>query len=343
MPRGIAAPSRYVIACAIQPIESAEKVCALLITLRGAVPSTRELLCLAIASLAMIEAVALGLDDSVYSVKRGGGASHVVANTKDAARSLYETSDKLDALWVSASGAIHAVGKRYHTNLGGTWRASKLPARAFAIWGTSDDDLYVGGVDGELMRRHAGTWTELANTGELVTAIDGAGSTVFFTGYFDFVGVFAGTTLEERKWPGHLQALYCASPDHLWLCATDAVYEVTSGAVIKLVSTNDELYGVGVGSGGVFIHRGIELLRLDGDHLVEVRDNGDNALMEKRATYATRMTSNGRRVVAAGARSVLVEDGDGFVEWPALAQPPVKAPAKPKAAAKKSKRGTRRA
>lgn len=289
----------------------------------------------------MISAVALGPAGAVFSVSREKGTSHVVANTRDGATSLYATPDKLESLWVSPEGNVHAAGKRYHTNVAGAWRASKLPEVGFTMWGSSDEDLFLGGINGAILRRRDGAWTAIGNVGELVMGIHGIGAApVYFVGSFAGIGIFDGATFSQQKspGPGYWQNVLCASPQELWLCGTDQVC-LRDGAKARVVATiNDrELYGIGVGTGGVFAHAGHQLLRQTGSTLEVVHDNENRALMVQRATYATCMTSNGTRVVAGGARSVLVEDGKGFVEWPALGAPVTAKAAKVAKAAKAAK------
>ena len=290
---------------------------------------------------AMIEAVAIGPKDAVFSVFRSKGVSFVVAHTAKEAISLYETPDKLRALWVSASGAIHAGGKRYHTNASGTWLATKAPCELFALWGV-DDDVFAGGMGGEILRRKGGAWHELANVEQLVTSIHGLGaSSVHFVGD-DLNGYFDGTSFTRDALPDgessmFMQGVFCTSAAETWLCSSQGLYVARGREPATKVASanNDETYGVGLGAGGVFLHRGTELLRLEGETLVVVYEN-EAALLAKQGVFSNCITSNGRRVVAGGVRSVLVEDGAGFVEWPGLAParpvPEPKAPpAKPNA------------
>ncbi len=289
----------------------------------------------------MIEAVAIGPKDAVFSVFRSKGVSFVVAHTAKEAISLYETPDKLRALWVSASGAIHAGGKRYHTNASGTWLATKAPCELFALWGV-DDDVFAGGMGGEILRRKGGAWHELANVEQLVTSIHGLGaSSVHFVGD-DLNGYFDGTSFTRDALPDgessmFMQGVFCTSAAETWLCSSQGLYVARGREPATKVASanNDETYGVGLGAGGVFLHRGTELLRLEGETLVVVYEN-EAALLAKQGVFSNCITSNGRRVVAGGVRSVLVEDGAGFVEWPGLAParpvPEPKAPpAKPNA------------
>lgn len=284
----------------------------------------------------MIHSVTLAADASVYSVERGGGLARVLSHTASKATCLYETKDKLAAVWASPSGALHAVGKSYHTNRTGSWSTTKLPVAGFRIWGHSDDDLFVGGLDGALLRGRGEAWTTLAELGDLITGIAGGDGVAYVAGY-GFLRRIVGDTIHEHAVAGnsspHLQDVICIGAA-TYYCSTDSVFVETTAETKKLATIDDdELYGVGVGTSGVVAHAGSRLLRLADDRLVEYRTNDDNALMVQRATYSTAITSNGSRIVAGGARSVLVDDGDGLVEWPALGAPAAKAKTAAKAAA----------
>lgn len=71
---------------------------------------------------------------------------------------LYSSSDALNALWCHPSGALHVVGKRYHTNASGTWKASKLADELRHVWGTGDT---LWAASPEKLWRHTGTWSEV--------------------------------------------------------------------------------------------------------------------------------------------------------------------------------------
>jgi hypothetical protein len=283
----------------------------------------------------VIEAVALGPDGGVYSVTRHRGASHVVVHTAIEARPLYETADTLRGLWVSAASAIHAAGKKHHTNRGGTWHAVTTGASPiYALWGADDDDVFAGSADGEVVRWRGGAWARIAKLGGTIFGVHGTGATDVHVCGDAVHAHFDGTAVTSRELPpgAHcLQAVCCAAGE-TWLCATSALYR--GGA--RVAGFDDgELYAIGVGAAGLFVQASARVLRLDGDHFVVAHEG--TALMVRNSDYATCMTGNGARVVAGGARSVLVNDGDGFVEWPGLELevPPPKRAAKPKLAARK--------
>ena len=290
----------------------------------------------------MIQAVAIGPDQLVYSTTRAKGSTHVVAHSPTAARSLFETKEALRALWVAADGCVHAAGKRYHTSRGGTWTSHTTGASdAYAMWGTADE-IFMGTADGQLLRSRApDDWQQLAKIDGAIFAIAGtSGSDVHFGGE-GVLGHFDGTTAQLAEAPGGIVQDFYVAGGELWVCnGIGVLHRAAPGAPFTALCTvSDEIYGLGKGLGGFFIHGGHQLHRLDGNQLSLVHDNEDKALMMKRGEYATCMASDGRRVVAGGARSVLVEDGLGFAEWPALggAAKSNKKPAKPKPKAKKPK------
>lgn len=102
----------------------------------------------------MINALAIGPSGTIFGVSRERGRSAVVQYGRTA-KALYSTPDNIHALWVTATGVIHAAGKKHHTNAGGEWhvpkwKTNKFRIDAYALWGTSDDDLWAGGVDGQI-------------------------------------------------------------------------------------------------------------------------------------------------------------------------------------------------
>jgi hypothetical protein len=274
----------------------------------------------------VIEAVALGPDGGVYSVTRARSVSHVVAHTATEAHSLFETLDTLRGLWVSPSGAIHAAGKQHHTNASGAWKSKPTGAAPiYALWGAADDDLFAGSANGEVVRWRGTAWTTLAQLAETIFGVHGTGAADVHICGDGLLAHFDGSAMTSRELPAGahcLQAVYCAVAE-TWLCATSGLYRRAGTRTVRIAGWEDgELYAVGIGAAGVFVQGGAQVLRLDGDHFAVAHDGP--TLMVKHAEYATCMTGNGTRVVAGGARSVLVNDGTGFVEWPALelATPP---------------------
>jgi hypothetical protein len=286
----------------------------------------------------VIEAVALAPDGRVYSITRARGVSYVVAHAADQARSVYETPDTLRGLWVSPSGAIHAAGKKHHTNASGAWASKPTNAAPiYALWGAADDDVFAGSADGELVRWRGGAWAAIAQLAETIFGVHGTGAGDVHVCGDGLLAHFDGTAVTARDLPSgaHCLQAVCCSAAETWLCATSGLYRHAGTRTARVAAWDDgELYAVGIGAAGVFVQASAQVLRLDGDHFVVAHDGA--ALMVKQAEYATCMTGNGSRVVAGGARSVLVNDGAGFVEWPALelATPP--RPSKPKLARRKA-------
>ena len=272
----------------------------------------------------MIEAVAIGPDQAVFSIARRKGESHVVAHSPAAARSLFQTKETLRALWIAEDGTCHAAGKRYHTNRGGTWTSHATTiGETFAIWGTADE-VFLGSDEGELVRGRPDSWQHIGQPLDSVLCIHGASASDVYIGGIGGLSHFDGKQLSPPEPPDDTYAVagLQAARGELWLCTAAAVFHRSGPSeslrCVARLDDDGELYGFGKGVGGAFVHRGSQLLRVDPDRLSLVHDNEEKALMVKNGEYATCMTSNGRRVVAGGARSVLVEDGLGFAEWPAL-------------------------
>lgn len=287
----------------------------------------------------MISAVSVDANDAVYSAKRLGTASFICANTNTAATPLYKTTDSIYSLHVSPSGAIHAIGKaRYHTNAGGAWRSTKFaPTNGSAIHAITDDDIVVGTMKGLVLRSTDGgaTWLEVANVNCYVTDINSS-----YVMSHGVLGRLDGNTLTKLVERASFVGMH-EGTDVIWLCGNKSVHQLKGSTLVTIVectNLDSSLYGIGVGTAGVFVHAGYEVSRVAGNQLACARDNADKALMVKNATYSTAIASNGTRVVAGGARSVLVEDGKGFIEWPELGEKaaaaidvkPAKAPPKKK-------------
>jgi len=282
----------------------------------------------------VIQAVAIGPDQQVYSTSRAKGSTHVVAHSPAAARSLYETKEALRALWIAADGTCHTGGKRYHTNRGGSWTShATIISEIYAMWGAGDE-LFLGGANGVVLHGRAGDWKHIASAMGSIYCITGTSARDVYIGGVGYLAHFDGTNVETLASSDLYEAI-CVCGEALWVSNGKAIL---SRSFAPLVTSEDALYGLGKGIGGLFVHGGYQLHRLDGTQLSLVHDNEDKALMIKRGEYATCMASDGRRVVAGGSRSVLVEDGLGFAEWPALsaAAAPTKS-TKPKPTKQKQK------
>jgi hypothetical protein len=295
----------------------------------------------------MIEAVAVGVDGTVYSVFRVRGVSHVVHHTAEGARSVYESTEAMRGLWIAPDGVVHAGGKRHHTNASGAWKAGPTGGGAiYTMWG-SDGDVFAGTADGEVLRLRAGAWVKIGAVGGTIFGIHGTSArdvTIVGDGVY---ARFDGASVATRKLPDNaycFQSVYCLAGDDAWLCASSAVFQRTAAGERQVASANDEeLYGAVPGTAGVIVHSGAQLWRLavEDRRLIDVSDALDSALMVKSGSTSTSIASNGARIAAGGVRSVLVDDGAGFVEWPGLAvAEPVKraapSPAAPRIAKAKS-------
>jgi hypothetical protein len=286
----------------------------------------------------MIEAVAVAADGAVVSVLRAKGVSHVVEQTATGARSLFETADIMRGLWIAPSGAIHAAGKRHHTNASGAWKSGPTGAGTiYAMWGCGDD-VFAGSADGDVMRWRSGAWTKLGTVGNTVFGIHGRSGTDIAIVGDNVYAYYNGSAVATHKLPDDaycLQSVFFTAAGDGWLCATSVLFRCDErGQVRRVTSLSDdgELYGCVAGTAGVVLHRGTALLRLERERFVEIGGIADAAFMLKNASYATCIASNGARIAAGGARSVIVSDGDAFVEWPAFeTAPPAKPVAQPSA------------
>jgi hypothetical protein len=271
----------------------------------------------------MIEAVALGPKGAVYSAMRMKGASHVIAHDAKRATSLYSTKDQLRAMWVSASGVIHAAGKRHHTNLGGEWRSAKLGGEPiFGMWGSADDDVIAGSRGGELLRLQGGKWIEIAKLPDTIYAVHGTAQDNVVVGGEGVFARYDGAKLAPIAKPAGVTCLHglVADGDELWFCSPDRLFrQGAKGKAVRVAELDDgsEMYAIGIGKAGVFVQSVGGVRSLAGKRLVEVELEAAAVSQARTASYSTSMTSNGQRVVAGGVRSVLVNDGKGFVEWPA--------------------------
>jgi len=271
----------------------------------------------------MIEAVALGPDQAVFAIARTKGESHVVAHSPAAARSLFHTKDILRALWIADDGTCHAAGKRYYTNRGGSWTSHAIPlSEVFAMW-VAGDEVFLGSGEGEVVHGRGDDWQLVGQALDAVLCIHGTSARDLYIGGIGGIAHFDGSELTpgEPLDDSHAVAgIHVSRGGDVWACSAVAVFKrTTTWTPVARLDEDGELYGIGKGVGGVFVHRGFQLLRVDPDRLSLVHDNEDKALSTKNGEFATCMASNGRRVVAGGARSVLVEDGLGFADWPALA------------------------
>jgi hypothetical protein len=286
---------------------------------------------------AMIYAVAIGPDNTVYSTLRSAGETAIVRHTAQGASIAYETSDPLHGLWISPRGTIHAAGKKLHDNARGTFASVKhAVGECYALWGADDDHVYVGG-DAGLQLRRGDTWTEVAVDDAGIFALGGTGADDVYAGGDDGVlRHFDGVKWRKLKLKGtsFIQGIACASRDEVLVITVAGDYQVFRGNArdgFKVIEKgDDEAYGV---APGPTVHAGWKLFR-GGQEAAEV---DPKRLMVKSGEFSTAMTSRGSRIVAGGISSVLVDDGRGFVAWPGPGE------TKPKAQPRPRKRASRTA
>lgn len=274
----------------------------------------------------MIDAVTVTAKGAVYSANRVAGKTHVTLHTAKAATSLYQTSEKVHAIWATDTGIVWAAGKaKLHSNAArgrsGAWTTIKYPGMGMAIWG--DDEIYVVTFDGELGTLAVGAWKQLAKFDAVMSDVRSAGAQpIYALGH----GVLArhdrltGKTKTIRTGDSFVGIV--AHGGKTWVCGDHALWRLDGDKLVAAIAADASdpptMYGIGAGKSGLVVHRGFELARVDGKRFVVIDDIAPKALMEKSATFPTTIASNGTRIAAGGARSVLVDDGKGFVEWPAL-------------------------
>jgi hypothetical protein len=198
------------------------------------------------------------------------------------------------------------------------------------MWGAADDDIFVGGLHGAIMRWHGGAWTKVGEHDEMITCIHGTSAANVMIVGMGFVGRFDGKKLTTQKPPSNLiQGVHCG--EGTWLCGYDKLYRDDKPVASFAKGVHSELYGVAIGKAGVFVLAPAEVLEVKGSTFVPV-GGLDEHTSAKGANYSTAIVGDGTRVVAGGALTVLVNDGDGFVAWPTVDP---KAAVKPKPAATK--------
>jgi len=246
---------------------------------------------------------------ALWSASRRKGKTQLVEHRKTSATSVYTTPDKVAAIWVSPSGAIHAAGRKYHSNVSGTWKASPIQAEVMTLWGTADDDLWAGGSDGEVLRYDGRTWTTI-HRGDMVTGIAGRSANDVHVATFSGYLRWNGKALKLAT-KGAFQGVTIAGK-HVFLCGTDIVFR--DGKKIGAIDGSDELYGVGVGAASVFALGPAEVFEVRSGKLTPVAL--DPAwLSVKRGEYSTAIASDGKRVAIGGTATVIVHDGRTWKAW----------------------------
>ncbi|MFT3700060.1 MAG: hypothetical protein QM831_43345 [Kofleriaceae bacterium] len=257
----------------------------------------------------MIEALAFG-PTGLYSASRAKGKTVIQSHGKKTA-ALYTTPDTIRALWVGSTGTVHAAGKKHHTNASGEWtvpkrKTGKLAIDVLTMWGTADNDLWVGGVDGEIVHFDGTGWTEMLATGGMIGGIAGtSASEVHFAGndghyYWD------GDTLALVD-KGYFQNMTIAD-GHVYLCTNDEI--IRDGKSLGK-HDEDELYGVGVGTAGTFAFSGTQVLRPERKKLVDVGVD-PKLLMIKNGEYSTAIASNGTEIAVGSPTTPIINTGRGW-------------------------------
>jgi hypothetical protein len=283
----------------------------------------------------MIEAVALGPDGLAWSVTARARRRYVVCHARDGARVVYETADTLCAL-VVAGQRLHAFGDRHHWSHdgGASWSSGPSPVdHAMACWRSPSGTLVVVGDAGAVDFRHddgAATADRdiTLGLGTLFGVAGTADDDLWVVGEGRAIHHFDGRTWTAVPAPPGaytLQAVCCRGVDDVWLvCASGGVYHGGRRGFVEVARVpGGELYGVGIGRDGVFVHEGFQVQRVEGSALVVVLEG--KALMKRAGEYPTCMASDGVRVVAGGCDTVFVDEGAGFLPLPS-GDPPTKTP-----------------
>ena len=101
--------------------------------------------------------------------------------------------------------------KRYHTNASGRWRKEVLPleddlSALNSVWAPSDDDVWVGSEDGEVLHLVNGEWISvdigIPKDGNVIYAIRGLRSGVVYVASDNGVAFFDGKKWQKAKMPG---------------------------------------------------------------------------------------------------------------------------------------------
>ena len=262
--------------------------------------------------------VAVAPKGDVFSLQTGGRiVRHGNPKTGDAkAEVVYEGRERLDGFFVSASGAIHAVGKRYHTNARGKWHAERVPLAddltvMIAVWAATDDDVWVGSEEGEVLRRRGDVWsavkTGLPGDGNMIYVIRGTKNGGAYVGSDEGVAYFDG-----KKWAVAKLARTCLYQDVLVREKEPCLFvgrdgpnlfagHGTSWKPVKGLTSDasEDFYSVAARGKDVFIATGERLLAWDGR---KVRD----ALPPDVKGYLNCMyvASNGDVVAATSSKGV---------------------------------------
>lgn len=306
---------------------------------------------------------AVGPKGDVYSLQTGGRVvRHGNPKTNDArGEVVYEGKERLDGLWVSPSGALHAVGKRYHTNAGGKWRQEKVPLRdaysiLLSVWAPSDDEVWVGSEEGDVLRLRDGKWTAmttgLPTEGNFVYVIRGdARGGAVYVGSDEGVAYFDGKKWHAVKMPARCfyQDVLVRQREPSFIVGRDGpnlfAGKGTAWKAVKGLTddASEDFYSVAGRGKDVYIATGARLIAWNGK---TARD----AIAPSAKGYLSCLyvSSNDDVVAATSSKGVYASAGEDWTFYPALpadakkkarpTAPPKKLVAKKKTATADAKR-----
>lgn len=226
---------------------------------------------------------------------------------------VYLAKERLDAMYASEDGALHAVGARYHTNAGGTWRKEKIGRQnqrgtSTAVWADARGNVVTGDCSEVVHRTPDGTWTSApfgAPTRRPPATVHAIGGRrhddLYAVG--GAVAHFDGESWAPLTMPA--PALYldaCPRSDHTLIVGrAEGQLFVARGREVELVYKDPKLsfFGVAATDELVYLATGGPLYAWDGRELRQVTD---------RAGYKVKalgeiVVTGGYREPAPGARA----------------------------------------
>lgn len=183
-------------------------------------------------------------DGSCFSLELAGGrakgATRIVAHYLNPfkkggqAKRLYAHKDKLQGLWLSPSGALHAVGGKYHTNTSGEWTARSVPgatANFISIWGLDDETMWLGAMNFNnectVFRRDGLAWHKhtIKSAGDAVYAFTGSSTSDVYAATEGGIAHFDGKRWKiVKKTPCFILDLCAATKSELYACGRDGTW-----------------------------------------------------------------------------------------------------------------------
>lgn len=276
---------------------------------------------------------AVGPKGDVYSLQTGGRiVRHGNPKTKDTrVEVVYEARERLDGLWVSPTGALHAVGKRYHTNAGGIWRKELVPVAddldiLLAVWAPDDDTVWVGSEEGEVLCRRDGVWKAipvgLPKADNFIYAIRGTTSGEVYVTSDEGVAYFDGTKWQKAKLSSthhYLDVLPRNGAPSIVVGRDGPILFAGKSARLERVKDisgdpTEDFYSVAERGKDVYIATGSRLLAWNGK---TVRDAIAAAPDDGPYLSCLYVASNGDVVAATSATGVHIFDGRGWTFSPA--------------------------